>query len=182
MTRRPSTVDRLPPEIRELIGTLLEGGHTLDEILAKLGELDVDVSRSALGRYSKRIVDLGADMLKSRAVAEALVKHLGDQPDDKVARLNLELLHTAVFSILTTPTTGENGEDVPLVLAPADAKALSEVMRNLTSAAKTDTDRAFKIRAEAKKEAVAAVEKVAKQGGLSKETVETITRAVLGVE
>ncbi len=182
MTRRPSTIDRQPPQIRELIGTLLEGGCTLDQILAKLGELDVDVSRSALGRYSKRIVDLGSEMLKSRAVAEALVKHLGDQPDDKIARLNLELLHSSVFSILTTPAKDENGQDVPLVLAPDAAKALSEVMRNLTTAAKNDTDRTFRIRAEAKKEAITAVEKVAKQGGLSKETVDTIKRAVLGVE
>jgi len=50
---RMSTVDRLPPEVRELIERLRGNGRTIDEILAKLRDLDAEVSRSALGRHIK---------------------------------------------------------------------------------------------------------------------------------
>ena len=52
---RRSTIKRLPKAIQERIGELREAGRTIDEILAKLAELDVEVSRSALGRHVKAL-------------------------------------------------------------------------------------------------------------------------------
>ena len=54
---RPSTVDRLPIEARLAIKQLRAAGGTLDEIMAKLGEIGVTVSRSALGRHVKKMGD-----------------------------------------------------------------------------------------------------------------------------
>ena len=46
---------RLPEKVREEIGRLREKGRTLDEILAYLKTLGAEVSRSALGRYTKNV-------------------------------------------------------------------------------------------------------------------------------
>jgi hypothetical protein len=68
-----STVSRLPAEVRELIGRLRRDGRTIDEILAKLHELDVSISRSALARHTRKLDAIGAQLHHSRAIAEALV-------------------------------------------------------------------------------------------------------------
>jgi len=65
---RPSSIERLPAELRELIGHLRERGRTIDEILAKLAELDVDVSRSALGRHVQHL-DAAGDVGLARELA-----------------------------------------------------------------------------------------------------------------
>lgn len=46
---RPSSVDRLPAEMRDAIGRLRDAGHTIDEIMAHLADMESMVSRSALG-------------------------------------------------------------------------------------------------------------------------------------
>lgn len=59
---RPSSISRLPAEIRDKIGALRAEGRTIDEIVAKLEELNVDVSRSALGRHCKRLESVQANI------------------------------------------------------------------------------------------------------------------------
>ena len=68
---RNSSIDRLPAAIREKIGQLRQAGKTIDEILEKLKELDVDVSRSALGRHCKQLEEVSKSIRQSRIVAEA---------------------------------------------------------------------------------------------------------------
>ncbi|MGZ8371111.1 MAG: phage protein Gp27 family protein, partial [Caulobacteraceae bacterium] len=64
---QPSSIDKLPPEVRALIGELREKrGCTIDEIMDKLRELEVDVSRSAVGRHVRKLADIGAEMRRSR--------------------------------------------------------------------------------------------------------------------
>ena len=61
---RPSSISRLPPEIREAIGALRQDGRTIDEILAKLRELApaAEVSRSALGRHVQVLDRIGEQL------------------------------------------------------------------------------------------------------------------------
>ncbi|MGH6909921.1 MAG: phage protein Gp27 family protein, partial [Phenylobacterium sp.] len=87
---RPSTIDKLDPKLRGLIGELRDKGHTIDEILTKLRELDVDVSRSALGRKVKQIDSIREMLKHSRDAAESIIKALGDGPENKTGRLNIE--------------------------------------------------------------------------------------------
>src|SRR6185312_16084101 len=96
MSRR-SSIDRLPAEIRETIADLRDKGVTIDQILDALRELGAVVSRSALGRHVKRLDEIAERMRHSRAVADALVKRLGDAPETKQARLNIELTHSIIF-------------------------------------------------------------------------------------
>ena len=87
---RPSSIDQLPEEIRAEIGRLRGMGWTIDQILEKLRELlDSAPSRSALGRHIAGMDKLGERMRRSRQVAEALVRELGDAPESRAARLNI---------------------------------------------------------------------------------------------
>jgi DNA-binding transcriptional ArsR family regulator len=180
--RQPSSIDRQPPEIRELIGALRKQGRTIDEIMQKLGELSVDVSRSAVGRHVKGLAEVGERMRRSRDMAEALVARFGDEPDNRVARLNFELMHGLVFETLTAAAGSEEGEDgEPVTLGPQQVKFLTEALKNLASAQKADSERTMKVRAEMAREAAQAVDKVAKREGLSRPTIDMIKAEILGI-
>lgn len=180
-----SSIDKLPPEIRELIGKLRrERGATIDEILAHLRQLDVDVSRSALGRHVAKMADIAERMRNSRAIADGLVSQFGDDPDNKLARANLELMHSVVMQIITAAEVDpETGEAQPVTFDPKDAMFLAASMNSLASAEKTNADRIIKARLEAAKAAAKAVDDVARTrpAGLTAETVNEIKRRIMGI-
>lgn len=178
--RVPSSIDKLPVEVRELIGRLREQGATIDDILAKLGELEVEVSRSALGRHVKGLAEVGEQLRRSREIATALVGRFGDDADNRVGRLNIELMHGIVMQMLTG-NPDETGEAGPVQFDAEDTMFLARSLQSLASAQKIDTDRLLKVRMETAKEAVKAVKKVASDRGLTADTVDAISRAVLGV-
>lgn len=138
---RPSKIDRLPVEIRDKIGALRRDGRTIDEILSVLRQLDVDVSRTGLGEHIKKIDTIGARLRESRAAAEAIMARLGESPDNRTARLNIELMHASVMQLLAG---GEDGATV--TLDPNSAMLLGRTLRDLTAASKADTDRELQLR------------------------------------
>lgn len=185
MTRRrstPSTIDRLPEPVRELIGRLRQDGRTIDDIMAKLGELDVDVSRSALGRHIKGMAEIGAQMRQSREVATALVGQFGDESDNRLARLNIELMQGVVMRTITAAGNAEDGEGAaPVTFGAEDVMFLSRSLQALAGADKTNAERTLKLKAEFAKKAAEEVSKVGKAKGLSADTIAAIRHAVLGV-
>lgn len=188
MARRkntPSTIDRLLPELQELIGQLRGQGRTIDEIRAKLLELDVEVSRSALGRHVRSMADAQVAMQRSRQMAEALVAKFGGEPDDKMARLNIELAHGLLMRLmLATRIDEETGEAEPITLTPEDAMFCARAIQSLASASKTTEDKIQKrieaAKLEATRDAAEKATTAARAKGLSKDTVEAIRFAVLG--
>jgi hypothetical protein len=186
---RPSSIDKLPPEIRVAIGDLRQRGHTIDEILAHLADMQSAISRSALGRHVKGLDAIGEQMRRSRVVAESLVRELGDAPESKAARLNIELMHSALLDLFMKNADGElidkNGK-AALAGDPEGVMMLSKALDHLARASKTNADFivAAEARAErrAKAQAVAAVEDVAKDAGLSGATVEMIKAKIFGVK
>ncbi|MBK8157975.1 MAG: DUF3486 family protein [Rhodospirillaceae bacterium] len=172
---RPSKIDRLPSELKELIGTLRKDGATIDEILAKLRELkpDLDVSRTGLGEHVQKIEEISAKIRESRTVAEALVSRFGDETDTRTSRLNIELMHSIV---LKTVTSGDAS-----ALDPGEIMFLAKALQHLSSANKIDADMVARIKKEMAIAASKAVEKVAKAGGISKKTVEDIRAEILGL-
>ncbi len=174
---RPSTIQRLPAEVRELISELREEGRTIDEVLEKLRELRLDVSRSALGRHVKQLDAIGAEIRRSRAVAEALVRRYGDAPESRTARLNIELMHAFINKLMIS----EDGDIVEL--NPQETMFVATAMQKLAQASKQDVDREALIRKEfAKKldEVVAAAEEAGERG-LSPERLSELRRGFLGV-
>lgn len=174
---RPSTIQRLPGELRELISDLRGKGRTIDEILSKLRELDVDVSRSALGRHVKQLDKIGDEIRRSREVAEALVRQYGDAPESRAAKMNIELMHSLVTRLMIS----EDGERAEF--EPREAMQMATALQKLVQASKQDVDRETLVRKEfARKldEAVAAAEEAGERG-LSPERLAELRRGFLGV-
>ena len=195
---RASSVDKLPEEVRSEIGRLREMGWTLDQILEQLrGLYDQDVdrpcgrlpSRSALGRHIQGMEKLGEKMRRSREVARALVRELGDAPESRTARLNIELLHSAVLDLNMRVADGEEvdaGGAAALAGNPEGVMMLCKALDHLASASKKNVD--FIVAAELraatrmKSEAVKAVETVAREKGLSADTIAAIKAGIFGLK
>jgi len=186
---RPSSIDRLEPEIREAIGRLRQHGKTLDEILDHLRGMEIEVSRSALGRHVQAMEKVGERLRRSRAVSEALVRQLGDAPESKTARLNIEMMHSFVFDFLASAEDAEGEEGAAAKAMMRDPKAMSlfaESVQRLTQASRTNADFVAKVEdramARAKAGAAKAAEAAARAQGLSAETIATIKASILGVK
>lgn len=185
---RPSSITRLPPEIREAIGRLRDHGKTLDEILEHLRTMEIEVSRSALGRHVQAMEKVGERLRRARTVSEALVRQLGDAPESKTARLNVEIMHSLIFDLLSLGE-GEDkeGEAVQAMLREPKALAMiSEAVERLTKASRHNADFIEqverRIAAREKASAAKAAELVAKEKGLTGATIEAIKASILGVK
>lgn len=182
---RPSSIDRLPEEVRAQIGRLRGQGRTMEEILAHLRTLDVEISRSALSRHLKGFEAIRERMELSRNLSRALVDQLGDQTDNRLQQLNLELMQGVVMQIITGALQQQDGETTGVNLSPQDAMFMSRTLQGLASAAKIDAERIIKIRADerarALKDAAGAVADSAVEAGLSPQTAEFIMAKILGV-
>jgi len=189
VAERPSSIDRLEPEIRDEIGRLRGNGHTLDEILAALRELDVTtISRSALGRHVKSMERIGARLRHSRNIAEALVRQLGDAPASRSAQLNIELLHTAITDLFLAQGDGEGeGPDEDGLAAlkgnPEGVMLLAKAVDHLTKSSKADAEYAAKIEAATEARIRKQVEKglnaAMKNKGLTAETAQAIMQGLI---
>ena len=189
----PSSIDKLPQAIREKIGHLRMEGCTLDQILAQLTAMEPArlPSRSALGRHVMKMDALGEKMRRSRAVAEGLAKELGAAPESQAARLNIELLHSAVMDLFMASAEGELDEvdesgKAALAGNPEGVMMLAKALESLTRASKVNNDfvaAAEKRAAErTKREAAEAVDTVGKQRGIASETLAAIKRGIFGVD
>jgi len=177
---RPTKIDRLPDELKEMIGRLREQGRTVDEIFAKLQEIDDEidvVARRSSVRHIKKIDAIGSRLRESRAVAEAVIAKLGTNPDNRTARLNIELMHSNLMALLAS----EDDEGTAIQLDPKEAMFLAGALKDLASAAKTDQDRELKIRQEVAKEAAKVADKAIRAAGISAETRATVKADILGI-
>jgi hypothetical protein len=172
---RPSSIDRLPEEVRELIGRLRQGGRTIDEIILKLRELDVQVSRSALGRHTAMLDKLGERLAQSRQLQEALIARLGQAGESRQTRFLAELVGAGMFQALSDAES----------LTPGEQAQLARAVRDLGSALRADVDYTERLRglavAEARAQAAADAAASPAMAGLSAGTVEAIKAAILGV-
>ena len=178
MARKPSSIDRLPDEVRASIGQLRRQGRTIDEILDHLKQLDVEVSRSALGRHVKSLAEIGEQIRRSEAMARFVVEKFGEESDDRLARANMRILQGSLLELLTAERTDDDGQ--PVTLSPGEAKELAITLQRLVSAQRMDAERELRLKAEFAKTAAAAAEKAMKQQGMSADTIELVRHAVLG--
>ena len=177
----PSSIDLLPPETRETIGQLLlRHKRTIDQVVEYLASEGYEISRSAVGRHRKSIKVIGERLRKSREIARAIAETHGDEDEVRTADLNQELLHDLLFRTITAEE-----DDVPIQYAPKDVMLLSVAASNIAAARKTDAERRRKDREEAEKKERERNAETAKgaavAAGLSKDTVDAIYHAVLGV-
>lgn len=187
---KASSVEKLPQEIRDEIDRLRANGHSIDEIITALRELDVtDISRSALGRHLHKREKLTAQLVRTKAMAEALAKRTGDGGASQFARANIELLHGIILD-LHMAADGEGEDDTSWLETlkgnPKGVEALAKALDHLTRASKTDAEFVKEIEAQTearmRRQAEKAVNHVAKKQGLSTATVEALMAGMFGVK
>jgi hypothetical protein len=180
----------MPKEVREEIGKLRELGWTLDEIMEQLRCLyDKAPSRSALHRHVQGLEKIMEKTRRSRQVAEALSRSLGDAPESAAARVNIEFLHGAIQDLFMRAADGElvdkHGQAM-LNGNPEGTMMLAKALDHLARASKTNIDfiQAAEARSAnlARKEAATAVDVVAREKGLTKDTVAAIKAGIFGVK
>ena len=183
---QPSTIDRLPEEIRERIAALRSAGRTIDEILDALNKLlptEEVPSRPALGRHLKDWEKVSARIRESRAMAQALSRDFGDKPTSTVARANMELLHSAVLRLLTVAEK----EGSASAYDTKDLMFIATALEKTAKASKLDFDQQLaaakeKERRETLARAADVAASSAKEAGLSGETIDAIRKNILGIE
>ncbi len=180
---RPSTVDKLDAEVRELIAQLrIDRGWSIDEIRGKLVEIGQGhISRSALGRHVRGLAEVTADLKQTQIYAEALAKEAGGKGGAQLLDMNAQLLQANMFRLMLAAKDGEG-----IQLSPKEAKEFSEALRNVALMRRTElevVERAEKRAAEkATRDAAEKAVTAARNKGLSRDTVEAIRFAVLGSE
>jgi hypothetical protein len=184
--RRPSSIDRLPPAAREALNAWLrdpgitqeETTDRTNELLAEIG-VDYRISKSAVNRYAMRMEQIGAKLRQSREVSEMWIANLGSQPQGQLGKLINEMIRTMAFE--TAGALAESGDPVP----PKVLKELALAVQRLESAANMNEERERKIRVEERQrvisEAASKVEDVGKSGGMTRESIDTIKREILGI-
>ena len=177
---RVSTIRRLPREIRDEIANLRESGRTIDEILEHIRTMNVDVSRSAMGRHVKEIDEIAREIRQQREIAIAISKDIGAKTQGELARGNIELLQSLIMRAAGASSTSGKFDAKELMFF---AKAVSD----LSKGAKLDIDAQIviakeKARQEATEKAADVAVKEAKRQGLSVDTVNAIKSKILGVD
>jgi len=178
-----SKIAKLPKNLRAKIdGFLAEGERSVDEFVGFINQLldamgrTERVSRSGAHRYMAGYEKIVEDIRKSRMLAEVLVKPLGEGDEERVARLNIELVHTLVMKLLLGQEDG-----APVSIDAKEAMFLGTALAKLSAAQKIEADRALQLRKAFAGEAAKAAADVAKARGLSADTVQAIEHAVLGI-
>lgn len=172
---RPGVIDRLPADVRERIAQLRTDGWTRDEIRAQIErEHGVKIARSTMGDWLRSFDRMHAQIKRTRAASEALVARLGDAPDHRLGRINIELLHGLVLDLLAEVGAGEQVD-------PRALKDIAETLARLAQAAKNDAERERTIRREFAKEAAGEAEKAARGEGLSDAALARIRTAIIGL-
>ncbi len=178
----PSSIDRLPKDLRDLIEDLRKAGHTIDQIKAHLDEMILEpearVSRSALGRHIIPIDDMLEDVRKSRHEVAEVASVLKETNGIEISEVNRQLLEAEYFRQLKALRELEAGPDADTL------KAIASGMASNTRSRIGERGLRLSIEQETNQKAAAKVEEVAKAipGGLTRETIDAIKAKILGVE
>lgn len=174
-----SSIERLDKELVDVINEMIRDGYTIDEMVAKLRELGASVSRSAMGRYSKRATDQ-IDMIRE---AQEVARYWGDvlskKPDGDLGHMLSEQLRVAAFNALMRINEAERPASTK------DLMFLASTIKNLSSTAKTDIDVSLlrkRIQAEAEAKATAKeFESQARQSGWDETAIQNTKARILGI-
>lgn len=178
---RPSTIARLPEELRELVHALLRQGRTIEEVRAHLASMlgEEAPSKSAIGRYKQRFEEMAPFVRATQEAARAMVGGLQERgADDKVKQAVSDSLAALMLrAIMRTESGGE--------VSAKEIATMAASLRDLAMADKAGVERLAKAREEIRKEerekaATTAVESV-KNHGLSAQAADEIRRAILGM-
>jgi hypothetical protein len=180
---RASSIKRLPDEQRSYLEQLMRADrYTLDEILDQVRARfpSAAVSRSAVGRYSKQVAELGGRMADIQAAGKALVTELGEDPNDRAGQLLVQAV-TTLATHAALKATDADADDLSI----KEIGMLARGARNVLEARKMSLAERQQIAKDAR-EAMAreqdeVLKGVVKAGGLSASAADTIRKQILGI-
>ena len=176
---RTSSINAMPPPVRELFAKLVREGRGIDQITEHLAQLlNEPPSRSAVGRAVKSAREQMRRYREAQEVARVWVGRLEEEPDGDVGRLLSEMLRTVAFQQLAG--LGDEGAAVE----PRHIAALAGAIRDLAAADKTRADTVLRLRKEVARdigERVSAAANTAPGHALTPEQVNAIIREAYGV-
>jgi len=140
MCPRSSKIRRLPKALKEQLHTMMDAGHTLDEIVVHLNKLGADVSRSGVGRYTQQVEKVAARIRSSREAAEAIVAKLGEGADEgRMGRALTQMVQTLAFDHFS-----RKADDPDAVLALNDLYQMARIVRQTALAGRSGQDHEVK--------------------------------------
>ena len=166
--RRRSRVEtELPAQLREQANRLLLEGITYEDMAAWSLERGYDISRSSWGRYGKEFFEAYQAVKRFEDQSKAMTGEAGDgmTMEEALSKVLLQKIMAAV--------TGANFDllEVPRLISDFAKLQSSNIQRE-----KLKDEYAKRVR-----EAAESVGKIAKQGGMSEETVTEIQKRILGI-
>ena len=174
-----SSIDMLPPRLRDAVQGALKDGLTIDQIVDMLRDEGADVSRSAVGRYTLNYREMAARQRDLSSVASSFASEFGDA-DNPQQKLLIQMFTSVMTQAVLPMASGEGAE-----IGAQDLHFFARSIKDVVSAAKIDTDREAKIRDEERKkarlEAASAAETAARGAGATPETIAAIKRELLGL-
>lgn len=175
---RKSSIQMLPPEVREAYYRLAEDGrYGAREIATHMLSLGVELSKSAVDRDLQKRKVLADRINRTREISSALAKQIEDVPAEDHERIVQELCHANLLSALT-------------VLAETDSPDMGAVLESsiaadkLASAKKKNVETFAlrqKLRAQIAKELAKAAADEMSARGIDGATVDAIKARILGV-
>lgn len=191
-----SKIAVLAPELKAEVDRLLKSGRTIKDIVAHLGSMGAEVSKSSVGRYKRSVDEELAQLRETEALAAIWADRIGKEPTSPVADAAIQVLSTAAFHAAKDialqardPMVDDLGNPLP-----TDIKALklaSETVRNLAQAGKLRADQERSIRQlvrEEQEEKLAQLEREraaaaasGKGRGLDPDTLAEVRRTILGI-
>lgn len=196
--RQPSTVDLLPAGVRRQLQAMLDDPRVtqlqaverVNAVLAQLraaGDPEAldpacppQVSKSAVNRYDLQMREVGERLRQSREVADRWINTLGAAPQGQVGNLINEILRTLSFDVTLFMQEGTlDAESAPAVVGML--KDLALTTQRLEQASAINVKREAEIRKQATEAAATVAEKTLVTQGLSRESIDTIKREILGI-
>lgn len=172
---RMGRIDALDAEFKGLVHRYLRTGLPLtqiqrlvNEVLTEAGEKPL--SYSSLNRYAARVERSAHRMRQAREMARVWKTRFGEEPDEDLTALMVDMLQTEVFEAITRLHDSDE---------PMDTETLNQLalgMQRLARAAEISAKREREIRREAADAAAAE----AKRQGLSAEGADALRAYVAG--
>jgi len=181
---RLSSMDLLPeaaePHVALAIQELKERkkpqAQILDELNANLADHGIKpVSKSAFNRKALWLASYGEQLARAREIAAVLAEQLDNAPEGDVGLLLGETIKTLVFDVVSEASLSDRSASMKMLATAAEALRDLERARELSVKTRAQIMRDFSRKAED------AVERVARERGLSADTVADIKRQILGV-
>lgn len=193
---RQSSIDRLPPEIREALNEWLrdpqitqqQAVQRTTELVEQLNEgLPEDQqiappSKSAVNRYAIRMEHVGEKLRQSREIADMWIGKLGAQPQGSMGHLINEMVRSLTFDVSMKLKEGElTKEDLPGTIDMLKDLALTatRVEKASSENVKREAEIRRQEREKAAEEAAEAAESAARKAGLSDDGVAAMRAAIL---